>query len=179
MSSFLGARSNLLCPMLMDNPFPAPLLPRCDLLACAEDITDTWGQLVTVSDKSSSSKKTFLTFQLIGVLESCHQLLQDLLVQIQSYSLVQRQSLFTYHVPFGMMQRWKMCSEYLENIGPSSSASSVAEWQPGLQGNQFVNFQFNQTWVEPPAIHLSKNNRIYQRIISYHSCNLVGEFKEA
>ncbi|CZT52923.1 uncharacterized protein RSE6_14328 [Rhynchosporium secalis] len=58
MSFFLGARSNLLCPMLMDNPFPAPLLPRCDLLACAEDITDTWGPgpLVTVSDKSSSSK---------------------------------------------------------------------------------------------------------------------------
>jgi hypothetical protein len=143
--------------------------PKCDLLASPEDLMDTWGpgQFLTAPAKNGNPKIYAISIgggTITVDPKSSHgnhwsghwtpgTVSRPFVESFNQHSKILIGTAVTTNeaCPVDQHQRWMICSESLENLGTLEGTWDVSERQSGLQGGQFVNFQFNQTWTKTPG----------------------------
>ncbi len=142
---------------------------KWDLLASPEDIMDTWGPEQFLTAPAGDTNPRIYAISIGGgTIKANLQGSDDndwtwhwtpgttstpLVKSFDQYTKILIGTAVTINdaCPMDVNQHWMVCSESLDKLGTFQSAWEISERQSGLQGGQFVNFQFNQTWTKMPG----------------------------
>lgn len=147
--------------------FQVPRDWRYDLLASPEDLMDTWGPGNFLVHPSTENKEAELCAISIGggyivaVDEEARrfhwsrdtELLKSLMkaFSMRAKILIGSTIIVNDTCHSDESQRWLSSNEFLENLGTFGHSWESTQRQASIQGGQYLNVQFNQTWNKFPG----------------------------